>query len=83
MKIVEINNSTILISVLKIEPDASYNLEEVRIKDDTIIDGFGLKSLLVNEPHDLKKGQKIRIWFTGSDQKIAEKVIVYNLFEGR
>lgn len=81
-KIAEVNGDTIVLSILKVEPDASYRLLEVKVTDKTKISGFGPKALFVNNIEDLKHGQKVRVWYnTNSDKEnIAEKVIVYNLF---
>lgn len=81
-KIAEVNGDTIVLSVLKVEPDASYMLYEVKVTDETKISGFGPKALFVNNIEDLKHGQKVRVWYnTNADnENIAEKVVVYNLF---
>jgi uncharacterized membrane protein YwzB len=81
-KIADINGNTLVLSVLKVEPDASYMLSEVKVTDETKISGFGLKALFVSNIEDLTHGQKVRVWYnTNADnENIVEKVVVYNLF---
>ncbi|NKE07680.1 hypothetical protein [Mesobacillus selenatarsenatis] len=81
-KIADVNGNTLVLSVLKVEPDASYMLSEVKVTDETKISGFGLKDLFVNNIEDLTPGQKVRVWYnTNADnENIVEKVVVYNLF---
>jgi len=78
----EVNGDILVLSELRIDPEASYKDIEVEITDETKITGLGLKTLFVNSVDDLKPGQKVRVWFsTNADNKyIAEKVVVYNLF---
>ncbi len=81
-KIEEVKGDTLVLTVLKVEPDASYMLLEVKITDETKISGFGPTVLFVNSFEDLKKGQKVRVWYSTNtnNENIAEKVVVYNLF---
>ncbi|MBM7618771.1 heme/copper-type cytochrome/quinol oxidase subunit 2 [Bacillus tianshenii] len=78
----EVSGDTLVLSELIIDPEASYKDLEVEITGETKITGLGLKTLFVNSIDDLKQGQKVRVWFsTNADNKyIAEKVVVYNLF---
>jgi hypothetical protein len=81
-RIVGVHEKSLELSVLKIEPDASYKLLEVKVSDETKISALGPKSLFVNNIEDLKYGQKVRVWYStnADNEKIANKVIVYNLF---
>ncbi len=81
----EVNGETIVLHELKIEPDASYMPLEVKINEITKISALGFKTLLINEVGDLKKGQKVRVWYGGNadNEKIAEKVVVYSLITFR
>ncbi|WP_154657345.1 hypothetical protein [Pontibacillus marinus] len=78
----DVNGDTLVLSELKIEPDASYMLLEVKITSQTRITGLGFRSLFVNNIDDLKHGNKVRVWYyTNADnENIAKKVVVYNLF---
>lgn len=77
-----INGEALLLSVLKVDPDASYKVFEVKISEQTQITGIGFQSFFVNHINDLKHDQKVRVWLTtnADNEYIAEKVVVYNLF---
>lgn len=78
-QIVEVNEDILVLAVLKIKPDESYILEEVKITEKTIITGLGVKGFFIDDITDLKHGQKVRVWVSEDENKIAEKVVVYNL----
>jgi hypothetical protein len=81
-RIAAIKGDTILLSVLQIEPDASYKQLEVKISDETQVIGIGIQSLFTIHYDDLKPGQKVRVWYNtnAENENIAEKVVVYNYF---
>lgn len=81
----EVNEETVVLHVLKIDPDASYMPLEVKITDTTKIIALGFKSLFINNVDDLKRGQKVRVWYGGNadNENIAEKVVVYSLITFR
>lgn len=81
-RIAAINGDTLLLSVLQVEPDASYKQLEVKISDETQVTGIGIQSLFTNHYDDLKPGQKVRVWYStnAENENIAEKVVVYNYF---
>jgi hypothetical protein len=78
----EVNGDTLVLIEPEMLPDASYMRLEVKILAETQITGVGPQSLVLNNIDDLKKGQKVRVWYnTNSDnEKIAKKVMVYTLF---
>jgi len=81
-KIEEVREDTLVLGVLKVEPNASYMLLEVKVTNETKVSGFGPKALFVDSFEDLEKGQKVRVWYStnANNENIAEKVVVYNLF---
>lgn len=78
-QIAEVNDDILVLAVLKIEPDESYVLEEVKITDKTVITGLGINDFFIDDIKDLKHGQKVRVWISEDEKYIAEKVVVYNL----
>lgn len=78
----EVDGDTLVLSELRIDPEASYMMLEVEITSETQITGLGLKTLFVNSVDDLKHGQKARVWYStnADNEKTAEKVVVYSLF---
>lgn len=81
-RIAAINGDTLLLSVLQVEPDASYKQLEVKISHETQVTGIGIQSLFTIHYDDLKPGQKVRVWYSinADNENIAEKVVVYNYF---
>jgi hypothetical protein len=78
----EVNGDTLVLTELRIDPEASYKELEVEITGETKITGLGMKTLFVNSVDDLKHGQKARVWYStnADNENIAKKVVVYNLF---
>jgi len=78
-QIAEVNDDILVLAVLKIKPNESYVLEEVKITDKTVITGMGVNRFMIDDIKDLKHGQKVRVWVSEDENNIAEKVVVYNL----
>ncbi|WP_417897710.1 hypothetical protein ABN702_15640 [Bacillus haimaensis] len=78
----EVNGETLVLSEIRIDPEASYKNLEVEITSEIKITGLGLKALFVNNVDDLKHGQKVKVWYStnADNEKTAEKVVVYSLF---
>ncbi|MFE7064838.1 hypothetical protein ACFVAD_22160 [Sutcliffiella sp. NPDC057660] len=57
----EVNGDILVLSELRIDPEASYKELEVEITGETKITGLGLNTLFVNSIDDLKHGQKVRV----------------------
>jgi hypothetical protein len=77
-KIEDVNGDTLVLTELKILPDASYMPLEVKMTDQTQVTGLGPLSLFFKNKNDLKHGQKVRVWY--NNENTVGKVVVYNLF---